>query len=90
MRRQVTFPSREDERRVSNGLPTLTRGHRGHCQAPPSRNGQLDSHYVDGQLNECPPPRTVRHWYYLLDQKPDNGVHEIVLFWFLVSDSEQQ
>ena len=30
-----------------------------------------------------------RNWRYLLDQKPDKGLHKTAMFWFLGSDSEQ-
>ncbi|KAI0291020.1 Dcp1-like decapping family-domain-containing protein [Russula brevipes] len=31
----------------------------------------------------------LTNWRYLLNQKPDKGAHETVMFWFLGSDSEQ-
>ena len=36
-----------------------------------------------------PPNDPLTNWRYLLDQKPDKGAHETVMFWFLGSDSEQ-
>jgi hypothetical protein len=31
----------------------------------------------------------LTNWRYLLDQKPDKGSYETVVFWFVGSDSEQ-
>lgn len=31
----------------------------------------------------------LTNWRYLLNQKPDKGPHETVMFWFLGSDTEQ-
>ena len=31
----------------------------------------------------------LTNWRYILNQKPDKGPYETVMFWFLVSDSEQ-
>jgi len=43
-----------------------------------------DAHHRAPSAND-----PLTNWRYLLDQKPDKGAHETVMFWFLGSDSEQ-
>lgn len=51
----------------------------------PISQSWTDAYRRPSSANDAP-----TNWCYLLSQKPDKGVHETVMYWFLGSDSEQR
>ena len=49
----------------------------------------LTESWTDSHRREPSPSDPLTNWRYLLNQKPDKGPYETVMFWFLGSDSEQ-
>ena len=54
-----------------------------------SAPAMLTESWTDSHRREPSPSDPLTNWRYLLNQKPEKGPYETVMFWFLGSDSEQ-
>lgn len=54
-----------------------------------SAHPMLTESWTDSHRRAPSPSDPLTNWRYLLNQKPDKGPYETVMFWFLGSESEQ-